>query len=197
MSTYSINMAHALRWYASTGDLAHILVRMRHLLVICIQIEENIIEKLLFLFFNRLFRATTEISMLFNWFSQCLLLVFNILLMNSALHDALIHNQTDVIRAILHAASYHNKELEFINARNNSELAPLHIAVLKNNTEATVLLLQSGANPNVADANGNTPLHLASVDKHLIDCLQLILNTASHRKTTHVLNLNARNYAGE
>lgn len=34
MSTYSMNMARAVRWYASTGDLAHILVRMRHLLVI-------------------------------------------------------------------------------------------------------------------------------------------------------------------
>lgn len=103
----------------------------------------------------------------------------------------------DVIRAILHAASYHTKELEFINARNNAELAPLHIAVLKNHTEATALLLQNGANPNMADANGNTPLHLASMDQHLIDCLQLILNTSPRRKSTHALNLNARNYAGE
>ena len=33
MSTYSINMARAIRWYAMTGDLAHILTRMRHLMV--------------------------------------------------------------------------------------------------------------------------------------------------------------------
>ncbi len=34
MSTYSMNMARAIRWYAMTGDLAHILTRMRHLMVV-------------------------------------------------------------------------------------------------------------------------------------------------------------------
>jgi hypothetical protein len=33
MSAYSMNMARAIRWYATTGDLGHILTRMRHLMV--------------------------------------------------------------------------------------------------------------------------------------------------------------------
>ena len=32
MSSYSINMALALRSYAETGDLTHILTRLRHLM---------------------------------------------------------------------------------------------------------------------------------------------------------------------
>ncbi|XP_046438641.1 nuclear factor NF-kappa-B p100 subunit-like [Daphnia pulex] len=153
MSAYSMNMARAIRWYATTGDLGHILTRMRHLMAM--QSEDG----------------------------------------DNALHDALIHNQTDVVRAILHAASFHNTELNFVNAQNNANLTPLHISVLKNQIEATALLLQSGANPGLVDANGNSPIHLAAMDKHLIDCLQLLLNTSSW-KPAHALKLNMRNYAG-
>jgi nuclear factor of kappa light polypeptide gene enhancer in B-cells 2 len=46
------------------------------------------------------------------------------------------------------------------------------------------------------DANGNTPVHLAAMDKHLIDCLQLLLNT-SNWKPAHALKLNTINYAGK
>ncbi len=99
------------------------------------------------------------------------------------------------MRAILHAASFHNTELNFVNAQNNANLTPLHISVLKNQIEATALLLQSGANPGLVDANGNSPIHLAAMDKHLIDCLQLLLNTSSW-KPAHALKLNMRNYAG-
>lgn len=99
------------------------------------------------------------------------------------------------MRTILHAASYHSTELEFVNAQNNANLAPLHISVLKNQTEATALLVQSGANPGLVDANGNTPVHLAAMDKKLSDCLQLLLNT-SVWKPAYVLKLNTRNYAG-
>ncbi len=100
------------------------------------------------------------------------------------------------MRAILHAASYHNTELDFVNAQNNANLTPLHISVLKNQIEATALLLQSGANPGLVDANGNTPIHLAAMDNHLVDCLQLLLNT-SMWKPAHALKLNTRNYAGK
>ena len=67
------------------------------------------------------------------------------------------------VHQILKAASYNvNKRLEFINAQNNMKLSALHIAVLKNQTEAVALLLQNGADPNLTDALGNTPIHLAS-----------------------------------
>ena len=101
------------------------------------------------------------------------------------------------MRAILHATSYNDTESEFINAQNNANLTPLHISVLKNQTEATALLLKNGANPSLADANGNTPFHLAAMDKQLIGCLQLLLNNNVMRKPANAFNLNTRNYAGQ
>ena len=71
---------------------------------------------------------------------------------------------------------------------------PLHISVVKNQTEAVALLLQNGADPNTPDVNGNTTIHLAATDSHLIDCLQLLLH--SH-KGFKISKLNERNYAGK
>jgi nuclear factor of kappa light polypeptide gene enhancer in B-cells 2 len=94
------------------------------------------------------------------------------------------------VRAILHAASFHNTELNFINAQNNANLTPLHISVLKNQTEATALLLQSGANPGLVDANGNTPVHLAAMDKHLIDYGKFLVPPSSPQPVTSTHHLN-------
>ena len=96
------------------------------------------------------------------------------------------------VHQILKAASYNvNKRLEFINAQNNMKLSALHIAVLKNQTEAVALLLQNGADPNLTDALGNTPIHLASAEANQSISLQLILNSNSRN-----LKLDAINHAG-
>ncbi len=118
---------------------------------------------------------------------------FRLLFLYSALHDALLHNQMDVVRAVLKAASSNSDGADLINAQNNGKQTPLHLAVLKNQAEAVALLLHSGAEPDLADVDGNTPLHLAAGCAHLVDCLQLLLNP---RKTHHIVQLNQRNYAG-
>ncbi|XP_055629469.1 ankyrin repeat domain-containing protein 54-like [Toxorhynchites rutilus septentrionalis] len=43
----------------------------------------------------------------------------------------------------------------------------LHIACSRGFTDSVKLLLENGANPNIRDLNGNTPLHLASCTEHI------------------------------
>lgn len=49
-----------------------------------------------------------------------------------------------------------------LNAKNLSSATPLHEAVRAGQVDAAVLLLRSGADPNVRDASGNTCLHLVA-----------------------------------
>ncbi|MCF6812115.1 ankyrin repeat domain-containing protein, partial [Thiotrichales bacterium 19S9-12] len=51
-------------------------------------------------------------------------------------------------------------EERHLNAQNKDKETPLHIAVRKNNQDAINLLLEKGANRDIADKNGNTALHL-------------------------------------
>ena len=65
----------------------------------------------------------------------------------------------------------------------------LHIAAEKGNTDVAMFLIENGANVNVADANGNTPL-------------VFIINKTGHLKITERLlekgaRINAQNYTGE
>jgi ankyrin repeat protein len=49
-----------------------------------------------------------------------------------------------------------------IDERNNAGMTALHMAFRESNFNAARFLLSKGANPNVADENGLTPLHLAA-----------------------------------
>jgi len=55
------------------------------------------------------------------------------------------------------------------------------------------MLLQHGADSNKQDIDGNTPVHIAASDDHLVDCLQLLLN---QRGAAGALKLDERNYDG-
>ncbi len=54
------------------------------------------------------------------------------------------------------AANLNGKTLQLINSPNNFSVTPLHLSVIRNQTEATALLLQNGADANLVDAKGNT-----------------------------------------
>ncbi|KAI6198254.1 Ankyrin repeat protein [Aphelenchoides fujianensis] len=58
-------------------------------------------------------------------------------------------------------------------ATNNNGQVPLHYACSKNNAKITKLLLENGAEVNVADKYGNTPLHRAASQGHM-EVLQLL-----------------------
>ena len=78
-----------------------------------------------------------------------------------------------------------------INAVNHIGLSPLHISILENQMEVTNLLLKFGADPNLKDFNGNTPVHLAAMGKRSTDFLLVLLD-----KETTSADINAKNFKG-
>lgn len=78
--------------------------------------------------------------------------------------------------------------LKFINTPNRIGWTPLHASVLEKQVDVTILLLESGANPNLVDINGNTPTHLAAADGKSTDCLRVLIDK--------MRDINARNFKG-
>lgn len=51
---------------------------------------------------------------------------------------------------------------------------PLHVAVMKNSLEITKLLVGNGADPNIRDKLGRTPLHMAILKTQLHKILEIV-----------------------
>lgn len=67
---------------------------------------------------------------------------------------------------------------------------PLHIAALWGNTEAAKVLLEAGANANIENSRGTTPLHFAaSARKKAEDTVRLLL---SHGAKTDIIDMSGR-----
>lgn len=77
----------------------------------------------------------------------------------------------DVIRGEL-------KKLDFIDAKAECGLTPVHIATLANHPAAVELLLTHGADVSLADREGNTALHMASFLGRT-DLVRLLLNAGA------------------
>jgi len=88
---------------------------------------------------------------------------------NSLLHLACQSQNKDVV---LHLIGERNAKID---ARNNSEEAPIHVAAQFQSTKIVDILLKQGANIESRDASGCTPLHHAArcnqkdVIQHLIE----------------------------
>uniref|UniRef100_A0ABD2XM54 Uncharacterized protein n=1 Tax=Trichogramma kaykai TaxID=54128 RepID=A0ABD2XM54_9HYME len=52
-----------------------------------------------------------------------------------------------------------------VDARDKLDRTPLHLAVCNKNKKAAKFLLQRGANPNLANKNGSTPLHFILLER--------------------------------
>jgi ankyrin repeat protein len=63
-----------------------------------------------------------------------------------------------------------------IDHRHRSGMTALHIAIIASNLMAARFLLSNGANPNVADENGLTPLHLTALYSNDMDIVELLVN---------------------
>ncbi|KLL02735.1 MAG: tankyrase-2 [Mycoplasmataceae bacterium RV_VA103A] len=75
-------------------------------------------------------------------------------------------------------------KVNFDETYGEDEFAPLHLAVVYNNSEIIDKLLKNGADPDVKDSEGNTPLHFAAEQNNL-ELLKLLVK--------HEGNVNAVN----
>ncbi len=80
--------------------------------------------------------------------------------------------ETDILDFIL----VNNNQFD-IDHRNQFGMTALHMAIAESNIAAARFLLSKGANPNAADRNGRTPLHLAALLANNVDLIELLLNT--------------------
>ncbi len=72
---------------------------------------------------------------------------------NTALHQACYNNQSEVVKAML------AKDGVDINACNDEKLTPLYIAAAEDNLLIAELLMESGADVNIGDNYGDSPLY--------------------------------------
>jgi ankyrin repeat protein len=80
------------------------------------------------------------------------------------LHVACAHGHLEIVRTLLeNDALSANVD---INAVSDQNVTPLHCAAFNGHADVVRLLLDKGANPMVADANNDLPMHLARRNQH-------------------------------
>ena len=80
-----------------------------------------------------------------------------------------------------------------VNATNNENEGALILAALKGNVGAINILLKAGADPNIADVDGNTTLHGAAFEKCSKEALQVIIDYGANVKAVNKSNKTAPN----
>jgi ankyrin repeat protein len=88
----------------------------------------------------------------------------------SLLHLAVVHGQEKYLQKLLNFDVY----IKSVDDRDKSGRTSLYIACQDGNEKIVNLLLQSGANVNIAANNGSTPLHAASLNSY-VTLVQLLL----------------------
>ena len=99
---------------------------------------------------------------------------------STPLHWAAYSNAEDVLLYLinLHIFPNENERLAFINQRDKQGFTALHLSVTSKSIRIVMKLLQHGANSEIADKKGNTPLKLA-IDKNQKAIADIIRNNQS------------------
>ncbi|XP_076454433.1 nuclear factor NF-kappa-B p105 subunit-like [Babylonia areolata] len=90
------------------------------------------------------------------------------------LHLAVINNQTTALRHLLTVMMSLPSASQVINTFNYIRQTALHLAAIMQQPQHVELLLQAGADPTLADRDGNTPAHLAVLHGS-VQCLQSLV----------------------
>lgn len=80
--------------------------------------------------------------------------------LNNLLHRATKYGGVDIVAQLLQS-NYRN-----LDAKNELGQTAVHLACLETKIEILKLLINSGANVNCRDKDGNTPLHVSNFELH-------------------------------
>lgn len=103
----------------------------------------------------------------------------------SALHLAATEENTEIINFLVSSG------LD-INVQNDEGIAPLHIASYP---EIAELFIQLGANIELEDNNGNTPLLIHSTEAEGYEVMEILLKNGANSKHRNKFNKTAKDYA--
>ena len=99
---------------------------------------------------------------------------------STPLHWAAYSNAEDILLYLINLKIFPNEEerLNFINQRDKQGFTALHLSVSSKSIRIVMKLLQSGANSEITDKKGNTPLQIA-INKNLKDIADVLKNNQS------------------
>ncbi|XP_023313830.1 ankyrin-1-like [Trichogramma pretiosum] len=86
----------------------------------------------------------------------------------------------DRVKMLIEISNEENKPVE-VDARDKLGRTPLHLALARGNGQVVKYLLKLGADPNLADENGFSPLHVVSKDRYDDDELLKLFFDASKK----------------
>uniref|UniRef100_A0ABD2WIX1 Uncharacterized protein n=1 Tax=Trichogramma kaykai TaxID=54128 RepID=A0ABD2WIX1_9HYME len=104
------------------------------------------------------------------------------------------YNKTDGLKIFFKITQDEHRSVQ-INAQDNEGNTSLHLALKSRNDEAMKLLLRNGANPNVPNAKGLTPLHII-IDDYKIDYYMLELFFETIDDIQQTVQVNAQDNEG-
>jgi ankyrin repeat protein len=91
----------------------------------------------------------------------------------TALHNVMSEEQFEIIRYLV------SNDVK-VNIQNEVGIAPLHLACYKENAK---LLFDAGADINLKDKNGNTPLHILAADgEERIEVIEYLISIGANKE---------------
>ncbi|CAB0030028.1 unnamed protein product [Trichogramma brassicae] len=105
------------------------------------------------------------------------------------------YDDVDLLKMLFEAADKFNKPLQ-VDARDKSNCTPLHLALNCGHEQIAEWLLRKGADLNLANAEGSTPLHLISAGKmDYVDLLKAFFEISDEQ--TRTVKVDARDNEGK
>ncbi|CAL1527447.1 unnamed protein product [Lymnaea stagnalis] len=113
------------------------------------------------------------------------------------LHLAVINSQPGALKSLLDVMCTLPESKRLVNSFNLLRQTPLHLATVMHQYQMVEMLLHAGADPTIADRNGNTAAHLAVINKSET-CLKILVKylRPGQSKTAPFPELNYLNYDG-
>ena len=101
-----------------------------------------------------------------------------------AIHEACLHSQDECLELLLQSGA----DVEAITTNINGEFSPAHVAARYGSLGCLRALKRFGAELNVVNEHGQTPLHLAAMRGHDV-CMDFLLNCGKANVSVYIKSL--------